>query len=42
MKYPMFLLIRKLKDKRRYEPVNETLKGDVVWEEGKAVFMERA
>lgn len=37
----MFLLIRKLKDKRRYEPVNETLKGDV-WDEGKAAFMVRA
>lgn len=34
----MFLLIRKLKDKRRYEPVNEILKGDV-WEEGKVVFI---
>lgn len=38
----MFLLIRKLKDKRRYEPVNEILKGDVTGEEGKAEFMLRA
>lgn len=35
----MFLLIRKLKDKRRYEPVNEILKGDLVWEESKVVFL---
>lgn len=38
----MFLLIRKLKDKRRYEPVNEILKGDLVWEESKVVFLVEA